>query len=87
MFEIPDVVREKALSVGAGAWVDALPSLVASVEADWGITVGRAYRDSTEAFVAEAVCEDGAPAVLKLIVPRGGDAAATRDNGVAARCR
>ena len=25
--------------------------------------------------MAEAVCEDGAPAVLKLIVPRGGDAA------------
>ena len=46
------------------------------MEADWGITVGRAYRDSTEAFVAEAVCADGAPAVLKLIVPRGGNAAA-----------
>ncbi len=75
MVEIPDVVREKAMSVGAGTWVDALPSLVASVEADWGITVGRAYRDSTEAFVAEAVREDGTPAVLKLIVPRGGNAA------------
>ena len=47
-----------------------------SVEADWGITVGRAYRDSTEAFVAEATCDDGTPAVLKLIVPRETDAAA-----------
>jgi streptomycin 6-kinase len=75
MVEIPDVVREKARSVGADAWVDTLPLLVRSVEVDWGITVGRAYRDSTEAFVADAVCEDGAPAVLKLIVPRGGDAA------------
>ena len=50
--------------------------LVRSIEADWRITVGRAYRDATEAFVAEAICADGAPAVLKLIVPRDGDAAA-----------
>ena len=76
MLDVPDVVREKALAVGAGAWIDELPSLVRSVEADWGITVGRAYRDSTEAFVAEATCDDGTPAVLKLIVPRDGDAAA-----------
>jgi streptomycin 6-kinase len=76
MVDVPDVVREKALAVGANAWIDELPSLVRSVEADWGITVGRAYRDSTEAFVAEATCDDGTPAVLKLIVPRETDAAA-----------
>jgi streptomycin 6-kinase len=76
MIHLPDVVREKALAVGADAWVDELPSLVRSVEADWNVTVGRAYRDSTEAFVAEATCRDGTPAVLKLIVPRDGDAAA-----------
>src|ERR1051326_211956 len=74
--EIPPAVREKALAVGAGAWLDALPQLVASLEADWKITVGRAYSTSTEAFVAQATCADGTPAVLKLIVPRGGDAAA-----------
>src|SRR5581483_4058488 len=73
---VPPVVREKALAVGAGAWVDELPLLVASIEADWRIAVGRAYRDSTEAFVAEATCDDGTAAVLKLIVPRDGDAAA-----------
>jgi len=75
MLDVPDVVREKALAVGAGAWLDELPTLVRSVEADWDIDVGRAYRDSTEAFVAEATCGDGTPAVLKLIVPRDGDAA------------
>jgi streptomycin 6-kinase len=74
--EVPPVVREKALAVGAGAWLDELPSLVGSLEADWQITVGRTFRDSTEAVVAEAVCADGERAVLKLIVPRGGDAAA-----------
>ena len=76
MIDVPNMVREKALAVGAGAWIDELPLLVRSVEAEWGITVGRAYRDSTEAFVAEATCGDGTAAVLKLIVPREGDAAA-----------
>jgi streptomycin 6-kinase len=72
---VPEVVRQKAFAVGADAWLDDLPLLVASVERDWGIAVGAAYTDSTEAFVAEAICEDGTPAVLKLLVPRSSDAA------------
>jgi streptomycin 6-kinase len=76
MTAVPAVVCEKALAVGAGGWLDALPELVRSVEEDWRIAVGRTYPDATEAFVAEALCDDGTPAVLKLIVPRGGDAAA-----------
>ena len=47
---------------------------------------GRAYRDSTEAFVAEATCEDGTPAVLKLIVPATVTRRA-RGDGPAARGR
>ena len=69
------MVRQKAFAAGAGRWLDDLPLLVASLEQDWGIAVGGAYRDSTEAFVAQATCEDGTAAVLKLIVPRSGDAA------------
>src|SRR3954454_17915346 len=76
MVDVPDVVREKARAVGADAWVDELPALVASLETEWQIAVGRAYRDSTEAYVAEATLDDGTPAVLKLLVPRDGDAAA-----------
>src|SRR4051795_4629011 len=76
MVDIPDVVRKKARAVGADAWVDELPALVASLETEWQIAVGRAYRDSTEAYVAEATLADGTPAVLKLLVPRDGDAAA-----------
>jgi streptomycin 6-kinase len=75
MLEIPGIVREKALAVGAGTWLDALPELVRSLELDWRITIGRTYPHATEAFVAEASSEAGEPAVLKLIVPRGGDAA------------
>jgi len=72
---VPDVVRSKALAVGAEAWLDALPALVADIERDWSLTVGRAYQDATEALVAEAAL-DGAAAVLKLIVPRDTLAAA-----------
>ena len=61
--------------MGADAWLDDLPLLIASLEREWGITVGDVYYDSTEAFVAEATCDDGTAAVLKLIVPRSGDAA------------
>jgi len=43
---------------------------------EWGIVVGGAYRDSTEAVVAEAARADGTPAVLKLLVPLDRDAAA-----------
>ena len=75
MIQVPEVVRQKALAVGSSRWLDDLPLLVASVEQEWGIAVGDAYSDSTEAFVAKAICADGTAAVLKLIVPRGGDAA------------
>jgi streptomycin 6-kinase len=73
---VPPVVREKALAVGAEAWLDELPQLVCAIEAEWSVVVGRSFRDSTEAFVAETTCADGTAAVLKLIVPRDGDAAA-----------
>ena len=73
--QVPEVVRQKALGVGAASWLDDLPSLVASLEREWSIAVGDAYTDSTEAFVAKATCEDGTPAVLKLLVPRAADAA------------
>jgi len=73
--DIPETVRRKALAVGAAQWLTALPALVSCLERDWSISVGRAYEDATEAFVAEAVVEGVAPAVLKLLVPRDGDAA------------
>jgi streptomycin 6-kinase len=75
LIHVSEVVRQKAFAVGAGVWLDDLPLLVASVEQEWSITVGDAYNDSTEAFVAKATCADGTAAVLKLIVPRSGNAA------------
>jgi streptomycin 6-kinase len=44
--------------------------VVAGLEQDWSLTIGRAYQGATEAFVAEATIADGTPAVLKVLVPR-----------------
>ncbi|MBJ7602767.1 MAG: aminoglycoside/hydroxyurea antibiotic resistance kinase [Candidatus Dormibacteraeota bacterium] len=68
-------MRNKALADGATKWLDDLPELVSSLEKERSITVGRPYDDSTEAFVAEATLNAGSPAVLKLLIPRGGDVA------------
>lgn len=74
-FGVPEVVCNKALAAGAEQWLAELPALIASLEQDWSIAVGSAYVDATEAFVAKAVLNDGTSAVVKLIVPRTGDAA------------
>jgi streptomycin 6-kinase len=74
-FAVPEVVRNKALVAGADRWLEQLPSLVAELERDWSITVGRTYIGGTEAFVAEATLADGSEAVLKLLIPRDGDGA------------
>jgi streptomycin 6-kinase len=72
---VSEVVRNKALAVGAADWLDELPALVADLEREWSIEVGRPYHGGTEAFVAEALLEDGTAAVLKLLIPRPGDEA------------
>src|SRR5690349_18956786 len=72
---VPETVRAKAVTAGARRWLDELPALVAGLERDWSIQVGRVYPDATEAFVAEVTVHDGTLAVLKLVVPRPGDAA------------
>lgn len=74
-FDVPAVVRNKAAALGASAWLDALPSLVALLEQEWSFTVGAVFADATEALVTAAVLSDGTPAVLKLLVPRSSDAA------------
>jgi streptomycin 6-kinase len=72
MIEVPDAVRNKALTAGAGGWLEQLPELVSSLEADWSIVVGRPYTGGSAAFVAEATRADGAPAVLKVLLPAMG---------------
>ncbi len=73
--ELTDVVRNKAVSVGAARWIDELPGIVASLEHDWSVEVGAPFEEGTEAFVAEARMADGTPAILKVLIPRGPDVA------------
>lgn len=75
MVAVPEVVRNKALAADASAWLDALPTLIADLEQDWAVSVGRVYEDATEAFVAEATQADGTEVVVKILIPRDFDAA------------
>jgi streptomycin 6-kinase len=83
VIDVPLLVRTKALAAGADAWLEALPELTSQIEAEWSITVGNAYPDSTEALVVEAVLDDERPVVLKLLIPRAGDA--TKNEATALR--
>ena len=74
MIDVDAVVRNKALAAGASSWLDELSALVADIERDWSLVVGRQIPGGTEAFVAEARLDDGSAAVLKLLIPRAGDA-------------
>src|SRR5690606_14172197 len=72
VIELPDVVRNRALAVGAHRWLTDLDELVGSLAADWGFTVGDMFHGGTEACVAAVTRDDGSPAVLKVLVPRSG---------------
>lgn len=72
---VPEAVRKKAIAIGAASWVDDLPALIAEIEGDWSLTIGRPYAGGTEAFVAAATLDDGSPAVVKLLLPTALDGA------------
>lgn len=69
--DIPaDVQGKVALQGAAGQrWLEALPNVVADLEREWSISVGRALTGGTESFVAEAVTHSGQRAVLKVALP------------------
>ena len=65
------MVRAKVEAAGAAGWLRELPGLVASLASEWGMEIGDVFEDATEAFVAAVTLDDGTPAVLKVVVPRG----------------
>ncbi|WBB57990.1 aminoglycoside/hydroxyurea antibiotic resistance kinase [Streptomyces sp. WMMC500] len=77
MIEVPDAVRNMVRAAGVEDWLERLPALVASLEADWSIIVGRPYTGGARAFVAEATRADGASAILKVLVPGVGNDSST----------
>jgi streptomycin 6-kinase len=73
---VPEVVRNRVLAVGAERWLDELPALVCSIECERVVNLGGPTPFwGTESFVAEAALDDGSPAVLKLLIPGLKDAA------------
>ncbi len=76
MIEVPEIVRAKAATVGAHAWVEAVPTLATALAKQWSLTLGPVLSGGTESVVLEVGQQDGTPAVLKLHAPRTADAAA-----------
>jgi streptomycin 6-kinase len=76
MKDLPAAVRAKAHDAGRAGWLTELPDLLGRLSSAWGLTLGAAFGDSTEAYVVEATRRDGSPAVLKVHVPGRGGAAA-----------
>ena len=73
MFQVSDVVRNKAAVAGASRWVDQLPNLVRELADEWALTPLRPLTGGTESFILEVRRADGSRAVLKLLIPRGVD--------------
>jgi streptomycin 6-kinase len=70
MFQVSDVVRNKAVMMGAPGWIEQLPDLVATLADEWEFTPGDPLEDGTESFVLEVSLANRIPAVLKLLIPR-----------------
>lgn len=71
VIEVPEPVRLRAEADGESgrAWLAALPSLVAGLERDWGVSAGVTLHGGTGGYLAETTLADGTPVVLKLGMP------------------
>ena len=75
VFELPDIVLRRLAAEGNEAWAAGLPALVAGLQRDWEIEVGKVFSGGSEALVTEATLADGTPAILKVLSPREDDLA------------
>ena len=64
--------RVAAMGDEGQAWAAALPELIAGLERDWSITVGRGLPGGSASYVARARTSDGALAVVKVAVTSDG---------------
>lgn len=67
-FELHDKILHNIAAQGddGARWRARLPGIVAALERDWSIKVGKIFPNATEAFVAEAVGPNGELAALKI---------------------
>lgn len=75
LINVPEPVRKRAVAAGEEAWLAWLPGTVGRLEREWGFRAGRTLSGGSEALVVEVRCDDGTPAVLKLLMPRNDDSA------------
>lgn len=62
-----------ALGPVGQSWIDDLPGLLASLEAEWSIRCGAPFDGGNAAYVAEALTFGGVRVVLKVALPAGVD--------------
>jgi streptomycin 6-kinase len=69
--QLRDKVLRNIASQGepGASWLEALPSLLGRLEAEWNVKAGRLFPNATEAFVSEALTGDGQPVALKIPIP------------------
>ena len=82
MRNIPQAVRDRALSAGAVGenWLKNLEQLIAELENKWHIRVGDALSGGTSAFAAFADGANGEEYVLRIDMPASGDEDMFRQN-------
>ena len=56
------------MGAAGAAWIAALPDVLAGLERDWSVTIGRGLPGGSASFVARAWGADGSPAVVKVAV-------------------
>jgi streptomycin 6-kinase len=71
--EVPEMVRRKAVALGPAGhqWLARLPSLLSTLEGEWGIHIGAAFAGGSAAYVAPALTAQGRDVVLKVALPDG----------------
>lgn len=71
MIEVPDLVRQRAMSNGAAGqrWLDDLPEVVERLVSRWNLTLGTSFSGGTAGFVSSATDANGRLCVLKVAMP------------------
>ena len=74
--DIPELVRLGAMAKGKVGieWLNNLESLIAELEHEWDVSVGKVLAGGTDAFVAEAQTSNGERCVLKIAIPKSDSA-------------
>lgn len=71
MLDIPELVRQRALSNGAAGqdWLERLPGRLDELAERWNLELGRPYSGGTAGYVARASTSGGVECVVKIAMP------------------